>query len=117
MTEGDHDQDTLQCRVKVKELRNAYHKEWEANRHSGAAPTSCQFYKELDTILGGDPTFTAKTTEDTLVAGVSVESGLSQEEEILDEDLEGEGYPESEDDLEARDACSQELFSIPKEAR
>ncbi|KAG6929147.1 hypothetical protein G0U57_006231, partial [Chelydra serpentina] len=50
-----HDRDTLQCRVKVKELQNAYHKAREANRHSGAAPMSCRFYKELDVILGGDP--------------------------------------------------------------
>ncbi|EMP41248.1 Receptor-interacting serine/threonine-protein kinase 2 [Chelonia mydas] len=42
-----------------------------------------------------------------------VESGLSQEEEILDE--EGEGDPEAEDDSEARDACSREFFSTPEE--
>ncbi|EMP32465.1 hypothetical protein UY3_10429 [Chelonia mydas] len=53
MTERGHDQDTLQCTVEVKELRNAYHKAWEAN---AAAPMSCQFYKELDAVLGGDPT-------------------------------------------------------------
>ncbi|EMP32094.1 Zinc finger and SCAN domain-containing protein 29 [Chelonia mydas] len=83
MTERGHDQETLQCRVKVKELQNTYHK---ANCHSGAAPTSCRFYKELDVILSGNPTSTAKTTVDTLVACVPVESGLSQEEENLDED-------------------------------
>ncbi|EMP32239.1 hypothetical protein UY3_10629 [Chelonia mydas] len=100
--------------VKVKELRKAYHKVQEAKSRSGAAPMSCQFYKELDVILGGDPTSTAKTTVDTSVAHVPVESGPSQEEEILDE--EGEGDPEAEDDLEAKDACSQELFSTLEEA-
>ncbi|EMP38179.1 hypothetical protein UY3_04611 [Chelonia mydas] len=45
-----------------------------------------------------------------------VENGLSQEEEILDKDVEGEGDPEAEDDLEARDACSQERLSTPEEA-
>ncbi|KAM7161399.1 uncharacterized protein RBU57_011161 [Macrochelys suwanniensis] len=109
MTERGHDQGTLQCRVKVKELQNAYHKAREANHHSGAAPTSCQFYKELDRILGGDPTFTAKATVGTLVARMPVESGSSKEEEILDEERVVD--PEAEDELEVRNACSQELFS------
>uniref|UniRef100_A0A8C3FA80 SCAN box domain-containing protein n=1 Tax=Chrysemys picta bellii TaxID=8478 RepID=A0A8C3FA80_CHRPI len=102
LTERGHHRDKLQCRVKVKELRNTYHKAWEANRCSGAAPTSCRFYKELDAILG-----------DTWVAHVRVENGLSQEEEILDKDVEG-GDPEAEDDSEVRDAYSQ-LFSTREE--
>ncbi|EMP39610.1 Zinc finger and SCAN domain-containing protein 29, partial [Chelonia mydas] len=65
MTERGHDRDTLQCRVKAKELRNACPKAWEANRRSSAAPKSCRFFKELDAILGGDPTSTAKTTVNT----------------------------------------------------
>ncbi|EMP34511.1 hypothetical protein UY3_08340 [Chelonia mydas] len=105
-----HDQDTLQCRVKVKELWNAYHKVREANHHSSAAPTSCRFYKDLDVILSSEPTSTAKTTVDTSVARMSVDSGPSQEEEILDED--GEGDPEAVDESEA---CSQ-LFFIPEAA-
>ncbi|EMP33959.1 hypothetical protein UY3_08893 [Chelonia mydas] len=113
MIERGHDRDTLQCRVKVKKLRNAYHKAWEANHCSNAVPMSCRFYKELDAILGGDPTSTAKAPVDTLLACVPVESGLSREEEILDE--EGERDPEAEDDSAARDACSEELFSIPEE--
>ncbi|EMP40937.1 Zinc finger and SCAN domain-containing protein 29 [Chelonia mydas] len=113
VTERSHDRDALLCRVKVKELRNAYHKAQEANRHSGAAPTSCRFYKELDAILGSDPISTTKNTVDTLLARMPVESGTSQEEEILDEDVEGD--QEAEDDSEIRDACSQELFSTPEE--
>ncbi|EMP42396.1 hypothetical protein UY3_00333 [Chelonia mydas] len=115
MTERGHDWDTLQCRVKVKELRNAYHKVWEADHCSCAAPTSCRFYKELDVILGGDPTSTAKALVDTSVARVPAESGQSQEKEILDEDVDGKGDPEAEDDLEVRDACSQEFFSTSEE--
>ncbi|EMP24909.1 hypothetical protein UY3_17979 [Chelonia mydas] len=113
MIERGHDRDTLQCRVKVKELRNAYHKAQEANRHASAAPTSCQFYKELDAVLGGDLTSTAKAPVDTSLAHVPVESGPSQEEDILDE--EGKGDPEAEDDSEARDACNQELFATLEE--
>ncbi|EMP42399.1 hypothetical protein UY3_00336 [Chelonia mydas] len=108
--------DTLQCKVKVKDMWNAYYKAWGANHHSGAVPTSCRFYKELDPILGGNPTSIAKAPVDTSVAHVPVKSGLSQEEEILDEDVEGEGDPEAEDNSEVRDACSQELFSTPEEA-
>ncbi|XP_073192822.1 uncharacterized protein [Lepidochelys kempii] len=111
--ERGHDWDILQCRVKVKELWNTYHKVREANRHSGAVPTSCQFYKKLDAIFGGYPTSTAKASVDTSLARVPVESGPSQEEEILDE--EGDGDPEAGDDSEARDACSQELFATLEE--
>ncbi|EMP28136.1 hypothetical protein UY3_14786 [Chelonia mydas] len=117
MIERGQDQDTLQCKVKVKELQNGYHKVREANRCSSAAPTSCWFYKNLDAILGGDPTSTVKATVATSVARVPVERGPSQEEEILDEDVEREGDPEAEDDSEVRDACRQELFSTPEEAR
>ncbi|XP_073214995.1 uncharacterized protein [Lepidochelys kempii] len=88
------------------------HKVWEANRCCSAAPTSCQFYKELDTIVGGNPTSTVKAPVDTSLAHVPVESRLSQEEEILDEG----GDPEAEDGSEARDECSQELFSTPEDA-
>ncbi|EMP38069.1 Zinc finger and SCAN domain-containing protein 29 [Chelonia mydas] len=114
MTERGHDRDTPQCRVKMKEWQNTYHKAREANRRSGAAPTTCRFYKEVDAILGGDSTFTVKAPVDTSVAHMPVQSGLSQEEEILDEDVEGD--PKAEDDSKVRDACSQELFSTPEEA-
>ncbi|EMP29242.1 hypothetical protein UY3_13651 [Chelonia mydas] len=76
--------------------------------------TSCRFYEELDAILGCDPTSTAKAPVDTSVAHMPVESGPSQEEEILDEDVEVD--PEAKNDLEVRDACNQELFSTPEEA-
>ncbi|EMP36831.1 hypothetical protein UY3_05997 [Chelonia mydas] len=58
MMERGHDWYALQCRVKVKELRNVYRKAREANRCSDAAPVTCRFYKELDVILGGNPTST-----------------------------------------------------------
>ncbi|XP_053862785.1 uncharacterized protein LOC128824894 [Malaclemys terrapin pileata] len=106
MTERGHDQDALQCKVKVKELRNAYRKAREANNCSGAAPTTCRFCKELDVILGGDPTSILSTTVDT-----SEPSSTRQEEEqSRSECAEAEeGTPES------LDACSQELFSSQEE--
>ncbi|KAG6932237.1 zinc finger and SCAN domain containing 29, partial [Chelydra serpentina] len=64
MMERGHEQDALQCRIKVKELRSAYRKARKANSRSGAPPTTCRFYKELDAILGSDPTSIPSTTVD-----------------------------------------------------
>ncbi|EMP27306.1 Zinc finger and SCAN domain-containing protein 29 [Chelonia mydas] len=93
MTERGHDRDTLQCRGKVKELWNIYYKAEEANHHSGAVPMCCQFYEELNAILGGNPNSTVKSTVDTSEAHVPVKSGPSQEEENLDEDVEVDEGP------------------------
>ncbi|KAG6927724.1 zinc finger and SCAN domain containing 29, partial [Chelydra serpentina] len=65
MIERGHDRDAMQCRIKVKALQRAYRKACEANSHSGAPPTTCRLYKELDAILGGDPTSIPSTTVDT----------------------------------------------------
>ncbi|KAG6922346.1 zinc finger and SCAN domain containing 29 [Chelydra serpentina] len=65
MIERGHDRDAMQCRIKVKELRSAYHKAREANNRSGSPPKTCRFYKQLDAILGGDPTSVPSTTVDT----------------------------------------------------
>ncbi|XP_053889787.1 uncharacterized protein LOC128839984 [Malaclemys terrapin pileata] len=108
MMERGHDRDMLQCRVKVKELRNAYRKARKANRRSGAAPATCCFYKELDTILEGDPTSIPRTTMDT-----SEPSSTRQEEE--EEESGSEGAEEEEDTPASLDACSQELFPSQEE--
>ncbi|XP_073171928.1 uncharacterized protein [Lepidochelys kempii] len=108
MMEGGHDWDALQCRIKVKELRNAYRKAHEANSHSGAAPATCHFYKELDAILGGNPISTPSTTMDT-----SEPSSTRQEEKV--EQSRSEGAEAEEDTLASLDACSQELFSSQEE--
>ncbi|XP_074819123.1 zinc finger and SCAN domain-containing protein 29-like [Natator depressus] len=108
MMERGHDLHALQCRVKVEELRNAYRKAREANSHSGAAPATCRFYKELDAILGGDPTSTSSITMDT-----SEPRATRQEEEEQQSGSEG---AEAEQDTPASlDACSQELFSSQEE--
>ncbi|XP_048696990.1 uncharacterized protein LOC125632589 [Caretta caretta] len=99
MLERGHDQDALQCRVKVKELRNA-------NSHSSAAAATCHFYKELDAILGGDPTSMPSTTMNTSEA-----SAARQEEQQSG----SEGAPAEEDTPESLDACSQELSSSQEE--
>ncbi|XP_053877976.1 helicase ARIP4-like [Malaclemys terrapin pileata] len=104
-------QQSLNENLKVQEWRererNAYRKAHEANSHSGAASPTCRFYKELDTILGGDPTSTPSTSMDT-----SEPSSTRQEEE---EESGSEGAEEEEDTLESLDAGSQELFSSQEE--
>ncbi|KAG6938520.1 hypothetical protein G0U57_005780, partial [Chelydra serpentina] len=82
--------DTLQCKVKRKELRQEYHKAREANRRSGAAPKTCRFYKELEAIFGGDPTSTAKSPVDTLEGTEAAEREPNPEDEEveLDDDVE-----------------------------
>ncbi|EMP32107.1 Zinc finger and SCAN domain-containing protein 29 [Chelonia mydas] len=111
MMERGHDRDTLQCRIKVKELQNAYRKAREANSRFGAAPVTCPFYKELDTILGANPTSTLSTTMDT-----SEPSSTRREEEEEQQQQSGsEGAEAEEDTPESLDACSQELFSSQEE--
>ncbi|EMP37278.1 WD repeat and FYVE domain-containing protein 1 [Chelonia mydas] len=53
-----HNRDLKQCRVKLKELRQAYQKTREANGRSGSEPKTCRFYDELHAILGGSATTT-----------------------------------------------------------
>ncbi|KAM7181432.1 uncharacterized protein RBU57_000244 [Macrochelys suwanniensis] len=107
MTERGCDRDVVQCQVKVKELRNAYCKACEANGCSSAAPAICKFYKELDVILGGDPTSTATITMDT-----SEPSTARGEEE---EESPSEGAEAGGDTPESLEARRQELFSSQEE--
>ncbi|XP_074796771.1 proline-rich protein 29 isoform X2 [Natator depressus] len=104
--ERGHDRDAQLCRVKVKELQNAYRKACKANCRSSAAPATCRFYKELDAILGGDPTSTPSTTMD-----ISEPSSTRQEEE----ESGSEGAEEEGDSPASLGACSQELFSSQEE--
>ncbi|XP_050815676.1 zinc finger and SCAN domain-containing protein 29-like [Gopherus flavomarginatus] len=105
MLERGHERDAVQCRVKVKELRSAYCKAREGNCRSGAAPTTCRFYKQLDAILGGDPTANPTTMMDTSERG----EGVGEEKE--GEETESEGTGVEGDTPESQEACSQELFS------
>uniref|UniRef100_A0A8C3F4E2 SCAN box domain-containing protein n=1 Tax=Chrysemys picta bellii TaxID=8478 RepID=A0A8C3F4E2_CHRPI len=53
MMEKGHNRDSDQCRVKVKEVRQAYQKTKEANGRSRSEPWTCRLYAELHAILGG----------------------------------------------------------------
>ncbi|XP_065435280.1 SRRM2 protein homolog rsr-2-like [Chrysemys picta bellii] len=92
MMERGHNRDSDQCRVKVKELRQAYQKTKEANGRSGSEPRTCRFYAELHAILGGAATTTPPVIVDSgsgIVSSATPEDsadGGEEEEEEEDED-------------------------------
>ncbi|XP_065447852.1 myb/SANT-like DNA-binding domain-containing protein 1 [Chrysemys picta bellii] len=65
MTERGYSRDAMQCRVKIKELRQGYQKTKEANGRSGSQPQTCRFYKALHSILGAAATTTPPLTVDS----------------------------------------------------
>ncbi|XP_074818769.1 zinc finger and SCAN domain-containing protein 29-like [Natator depressus] len=80
-----------QCRMKLKELRQAYQKTKESNGHSGTEPQTCRFYTELHAILGGAVTTTPPLSVDSDDGVVS-----AMPEDFAD----GEDEEEEEDELE-----------------
>ncbi|XP_053904251.1 mediator of RNA polymerase II transcription subunit 15-like [Malaclemys terrapin pileata] len=87
MKDRGHNRDAQQCHVKIKELRQAYHKAREANGRSGAEPQTCRFYAELHAILGGAATTTPTMCFDSV-------NGETRNREA------GSGYAEDDDDDE-----------------
>ncbi|XP_065453497.1 uncharacterized protein LOC135983855 [Chrysemys picta bellii] len=94
MKDRGHNRDAQQCRVKIKELRQAYHKVREANGRSGAEPQTCRFYVELHAILGGAATTTPTVCFDSI-------NGESCNREA------GLGYAEDDDDEDNKDSSQQ----------
>ncbi|XP_050776418.1 myb/SANT-like DNA-binding domain-containing protein 2 [Gopherus flavomarginatus] len=110
MMEKGHSRDSVQCRVKVKELRQAYQKTKAANGKSRSGPKTCRFYTELHAILGGCATTTPPLSMDSEV-GVVISTMAENSAEGEDEEEE----EEEEDDLAAStqhsvSPNSQELF-------
>ncbi|XP_074918752.1 uncharacterized protein LOC142046341 isoform X1 [Chelonoidis abingdonii] len=83
--ERGHNRDSLQCHVKVKELRQAYQKTKEANRRSEGEPQA-----ELHAILGGAATTTPSLTVDSEEGVISA---------MAEDSVDGEGEEEQEDEL------------------
>ncbi|XP_050808927.1 uncharacterized protein LOC127051086 [Gopherus flavomarginatus] len=108
MMEKGHTRDSVQCRVKVKELRQAYQKTKEANRRSGAGPKTCCFYAKQHAILGGSATSTPPLSVDSKV-GVVISA-------MAEDSADGEDEEEEEEDELAESTQhsilpnSQELF-------
>ncbi|KAM7178256.1 uncharacterized protein RBU57_003382 [Macrochelys suwanniensis] len=65
MTERGYSRDATQCRVKIKELRQAYQKTKESNGCSGSQPDTCRFYEALHAMLGGAATTTPPVSVDS----------------------------------------------------
>ncbi|XP_050807297.1 uncharacterized protein LOC127049941 [Gopherus flavomarginatus] len=111
MMEKGHTRDSVQCSMKVKELRQAYQKTKAANGKSGSRPKTCCFYTELHAILGGCTTTTPPLSVDSEV-GVVISTMAEDSAEGEDEE---EEEVEEEDDLTAStqhsvSPNSQELF-------
>ncbi|XP_065406617.1 SRRM2 protein homolog rsr-2-like [Chrysemys picta bellii] len=118
MMERGHNRDSEQCRVKVKELRQAYQKTKEANGRSGSEPRTCRFYAELHAILGGAATTTPP---------VIVDSGSGIVSSATPEDSADGGEEDEEDEDELAESTqhsvlpnSQDLFltltEVPSQA-
>ncbi|XP_065438548.1 uncharacterized protein LOC135981208 [Chrysemys picta bellii] len=89
MMERGHNRDSDQCRVKVKELRQAYQKTKETNGRSGSEPRTCCFYAELHAILGGAATTTPPVTVDSgsgIVSSATPDDSADGEEEEEEEE-------------------------------
>ncbi|XP_073189509.1 uncharacterized protein [Lepidochelys kempii] len=104
MKDRGHNRDPKQCRVKLKELRQAYQKTREANGRSRSEPQTCRFYDELHAILGGSATTTPAVLFDSFNGdGGNTEAGFGDEEdddEVVDssQQASGEtGFPNSQE--------------------
>nr|XP_048711364.1 zinc finger and SCAN domain-containing protein 32-like [Caretta caretta] len=100
MKDRDHNRDPKQCRVKLKELRQAYQKTREANGHSGSEPQTCCFYDELHAILGGSATTTPAVLFDSFNGdGGNTEAGFGDEDyDDSSQQASGEtGFPNSQE--------------------
>ncbi|KAM9143853.1 uncharacterized protein ACDP82_007573 [Pangshura tecta] len=109
MMEKGHSRDSVQCRVKVKELRQAYHKTKEANGRSGAGPKTCRFYTELHAILGGCVTSTPPLSVDSEV-GVVISAMAEDYVDGEDDDEEADEDDLAESTQLSISPNSQELF-------
>ncbi|KAM9129932.1 uncharacterized protein ACDP82_010699 [Pangshura tecta] len=108
MMEKGHSRDSVQCRVKVKELRQAYQKTKEANRRSNAGPKTCRFYAELHAILGGCTTTTPPLSMDSEV-GVVI-SAMAEDYADREDDDEEEEDELADSTQHSVSPNSQELF-------
>ncbi|XP_065407329.1 myb/SANT-like DNA-binding domain-containing protein 2 [Chrysemys picta bellii] len=107
MTERGYSRDATQCRVKIKELRQAYQKTKESNGRSGSQPQTCRFYEALHSILGAAATTTPPLTVDSedgiLSTAASSEMLADREDEEGEEEEEAVNsaynadFPDSQD--------------------
>ncbi|XP_065418228.1 uncharacterized protein LOC135974406 [Chrysemys picta bellii] len=90
MMNRGHNRDSLQCHVKVKELRQAYQKTKEANGRSGSEPRTCCFYAELHAVLGGAATTPPHLTVDSeegVISAMPEDSANGEDDDEEDDEL------------------------------
>nr|XP_048700929.1 uncharacterized protein LOC125634364 [Caretta caretta] len=98
MKDRGHNRDPKQCRVKLKELRQAYQKTREANSRSGSEPQTYRFYDELHAILGGSATTTPAVLFDSFNGdGGNTEVGFGDEEDSSQQASGETGFPDSQE--------------------
>ncbi|XP_074802204.1 myb/SANT-like DNA-binding domain-containing protein 7 [Natator depressus] len=98
MKDRGHNRDPKQCRVKLKELRQAYQKTREANGRSRSEPKTCRFYDELHAILRGSATTTPAVLFDSFNGdGGNTEAGFGDEEDSSQQASGETGFPDSQE--------------------
>ncbi|KAM9169376.1 uncharacterized protein ACDP82_007281 [Pangshura tecta] len=113
MMDKGHSRDSVQCRVKIKELRQAYQKTKEANGRSSAGPKTCCFYAELHAILGGCATSSPPRSLDSDVGVVIAMAEDDADREEYDEEADEDDLAESTQHSVSPN--SQELFLTQRE--
>ncbi|XP_077666239.1 myb/SANT-like DNA-binding domain-containing protein 7 [Eretmochelys imbricata] len=82
MKDRGHNRDPKQCRMKLKELRQAYQKTREANGRSRSDPQTCHFYDELHAILRDSAITTPAVLFDSFNGdGGNTEAGFGDEKD------------------------------------
>ncbi|KAM7151381.1 zinc finger and SCAN domain-containing protein 32 [Macrochelys suwanniensis] len=109
MQDRGYNRDAQQCRIKIKELRQAYQRTRDANGRSGSEPQTCRFYDELHAILGA----AASTNPPMFYDSVSGSSETTEEHFREEEDDDNDAENSSQTQQGSREALfpnSQELF-------
>ncbi|KAM7177576.1 uncharacterized protein RBU57_012376 [Macrochelys suwanniensis] len=109
MQDRGYNRDAQQCRVKIKELRQAYQKTRDANSHSGSEPQTCCFYDELHAILGGAASTDPPMWYDSVCGSSETTEEHFQGEEDGDNDAQNSAQTQ-QGSREALFPDSQELF-------
>ncbi|KAM7166752.1 zinc finger and SCAN domain-containing protein 29-like [Macrochelys suwanniensis] len=88
MKDRGYNRDAQQCRVKIKELRQACQRTRDANGRSGSEPQTCRFYDELHPILGGAASTDPPMFYDSVSGSSETTEEHFREEEDDDNDAE-----------------------------
>ncbi|KAM7145711.1 uncharacterized protein RBU57_014415 [Macrochelys suwanniensis] len=109
MKDRGYNRDAQQCRIKIKELRQAYQRTREANGRSGSEPQTCRFFDELHAILGGAASTNPPMWFDSVRGASQSSEEHFREEEDDDNDAEDSAQTQ-QGSGEAIFPDSQELF-------